>query len=102
MVRREHFIIGRDFIGKHLSALILGGNLVFWRNLASHLSYAAKQVDGTTVFAYQDHDPQRCGVAEFNEAFRALSCRTCCRLGAAAAEDRYRQSLPSIVYEPVR
>lgn len=95
MVRRRLFVIGGDFIGKHLSALFLGDNLFFGRNVVSHLGYSAKQVAGTTVFAYQDHDPERCGVVEFSEAFRALYGRPCCRLGEAAAEERLSAVLAS-------
>ena len=69
----QAFIIGRDFIGNYPSTLILGDNLFFGHDLASKLSHAAKQVDGATVFAYHVHDPERYGVVEFNEAFRALS-----------------------------
>ena len=69
----QAFIIGRDFLGNRPSTLILGDNLFFGHDLASQLSHADKQVEGATVFAYHVHDPERYGVVEFNEAFRALS-----------------------------
>ena len=69
----QAFIIGRDFLGNHPSTLVLGDNLFFGHDLASQLSHAGNQVEGATVFAYHVHDPERYGVVEFNEAFRALS-----------------------------
>jgi glucose-1-phosphate thymidylyltransferase len=69
----QAFIIGRDFLGNRPSTLILGDNLFFGHDLASQLSHAGRQVEGATVFAYHVHDPERYGVVEFNEAFRALS-----------------------------
>ncbi|BDB25197.1 glucose-1-phosphate thymidylyltransferase RfbA [Cupriavidus sp. P-10] len=69
----QAFIIGRDFIGNDPSTLILGDNIFHGHDLVSQLTRAASVNDGATVFAYHVHDPERYGVVEFDENFRALS-----------------------------
>lgn len=69
----QAFIIGRNFIGNNPSTLILGDNIFHGHDLVLQLNSAAKQDDGATVFAYHVHDPERYGVIEFDEHFRALS-----------------------------
>lgn len=69
----QAFIIGRDFIGKDPSTLILGDNIFHGHDLVSRITRAAVKEDGATVFAYHVHDPERYGVVEFDKDFRALS-----------------------------
>ncbi|WP_322995921.1 glucose-1-phosphate thymidylyltransferase RfbA [Castellaniella sp.] len=69
----QAFIIGRDFIGNHPSALVLGDNIFYGHDLARRLQAANQQVDGASVFAYHVHDPERYGVVEFDAAHKALS-----------------------------
>lgn len=69
----QAFIIGRDFVGRDPSTLILGDNIFHGHDLVRQLSRAAQQEQGATVFAYHVHDPERYGVVEFDESFRALS-----------------------------
>ncbi|WP_454764691.1 glucose-1-phosphate thymidylyltransferase RfbA [Cupriavidus campinensis] len=69
----QAFIIGRDFVGNHPSTLILGDNIFHGHDLVSQLESSAAQQKGATVFAYHVHDPERYGVVEFDENFRALS-----------------------------
>lgn len=69
----QAFIIGRDFIGNDPSTLILGDNIFHGHDLVSQLSRARAKDSGATVFAYHVHDPERYGVVEFDENFRALS-----------------------------
>lgn len=69
----QAFIIGRDFIGGALSALVLGDNVFYGHELAQQLQRAAKVGSGATVFAYPVHDPERYGVVEFDAAGRAIS-----------------------------
>ncbi|WP_179404314.1 glucose-1-phosphate thymidylyltransferase RfbA [Burkholderia guangdongensis] len=68
----QAFIIGRDFIGHDPCALILGDNIFYGHDLAHQLGNANAR-SGATVFAYHVVDPQRYGVIEFDEQFRALS-----------------------------
>ncbi len=69
----QAFIIGREFIGKNLSALILGDNIFHGHDLVKQLERAASGNQGATVFAYHVHDPERYGVVEFDKQFRAMS-----------------------------
>ncbi|MEX3983394.1 glucose-1-phosphate thymidylyltransferase RfbA [Paraburkholderia sp. EG287A] len=69
----QAFIIGKDFIGNDPSALILGDNIFYGHDLAKQLEHANAQEDGATVFAYHVHDPERYGVVEFDQSFRAVS-----------------------------
>ncbi|TCG09477.1 glucose-1-phosphate thymidylyltransferase [Paraburkholderia steynii] len=69
----QAFIIGRDFIANDPSALILGDNIFYGHDLAKKLERANEREDGATVFAYHVQDPERYGVVEFDENFRALS-----------------------------
>ncbi|MFJ1212425.1 MULTISPECIES: glucose-1-phosphate thymidylyltransferase RfbA [Burkholderia cepacia complex] len=69
----QAFIIGRDFIGNDPSALILGDNIFYGHDLAKQLERANAQDTGATVFAYHVHDPERYGVVEFDQNFRAVS-----------------------------
>lgn len=69
----QAFIIGKEFIKGHPSALILGDN-IFYGNDLSDLMLAANQKDkGATVFAYQVSDPERYGVVDFDASGKALS-----------------------------
>jgi glucose-1-phosphate thymidylyltransferase len=69
----QAFIIGRDFIGRDPSTLILGDNIFYGHDLARQLQHADERVSGATVFAYHVQDPERYGVVEFDRDFRALS-----------------------------
>ncbi|MGU7782437.1 glucose-1-phosphate thymidylyltransferase RfbA [Burkholderia sp. PU8-34] len=69
----QAFIIGREFVGNDPSALILGDNIFYGHDLAKQLERAHAQEAGATVFAYHVHDPERYGVVEFDQSFRALS-----------------------------
>lgn len=69
----QAFIIGREFIGNNASTLILGDNIFHGHDLVCQLTRAAKRAERATVFAYHVHDPERYGVVEFDENFRAIS-----------------------------
>ncbi|KVS27249.1 glucose-1-phosphate thymidylyltransferase RfbA [Burkholderia cepacia] len=69
----QAFIIGKAFVGNDPSALILGDNIFYGHDLVKQLERAHTQETGATVFAYHVHDPERYGVVEFDESFRALS-----------------------------
>ena len=68
----QAFVIGEQFIGKEKSALILGDN-IFYGNGLSQLVQENNDPDGGVVFAYHVHDPERYGVVEFDDNFKALS-----------------------------
>jgi len=69
----QAFIIGREFVGNDPSTLILGDNIFFGHDLVRQLTRSSAQDKGATVFAYHVHDPERYGVVEFDDNFRALS-----------------------------
>jgi glucose-1-phosphate thymidylyltransferase len=69
----QAFIIGREFVGNHLSALILGDNIYYGHDFDAQLRKANACADGATVFAYHVLDPERYGVVEFDENRRAIS-----------------------------
>ncbi|EMO43095.1 glucose-1-phosphate thymidylyltransferase RfbA [Leptospira noguchii] len=69
----QAYWIGEKFVNGHPSVLILGDNIYFGHNLAVLLENASKRTNGSTVFAYPVHDPERYGVVEFDSERRAVS-----------------------------
>mgnify|MGYP000187324470 CR=1 FL=1 len=69
----QAFIIGKEFVGKHPSALVLGDNIFYGHDLVKLMQRADAQTSGASVFAYHVHDPERYGVVAFDEQQRALS-----------------------------
>lgn len=69
----QAFIIGRDFVANHPSALVLGDNIFYGHDLVKQLHSAHERTSGASVFAYHVHDPERYGVVAFDEHQRAVS-----------------------------
>ena len=69
----QAFIVGRDFVGRGPSCLILGDNIFHGHDLAASLQRASSGAHGATVFAYPVKDPERYGVVEFDANARAVS-----------------------------
>jgi glucose-1-phosphate thymidylyltransferase len=69
----QAFIIGEKFIRKDNVCLILGDNIFYGANLGDLVQDAAAKTSGATVFGYYVCDPQRFGVVEFDQDFKALS-----------------------------
>ena len=69
----QAFIIGRDFVGRDDSALVLGDNIFYGHDLHAQLSHAHARRSGATVFAYPVADPERYGVAEIAADGRVVS-----------------------------
>jgi len=63
----QAFIIGKEFIGKDRCCLVLGDNIFYGHGLTGLMRNAQERATGATVFGYWVKDPQRYGVAEFNE-----------------------------------
>ncbi len=69
----QAFHIGKDFVGKDPSCLILGDNIYFGHGLTQSLRQANERAEGATVFGYWVRDPERYGVAEFDREGRVVS-----------------------------
>jgi glucose-1-phosphate thymidylyltransferase len=69
----QAYIIGADFVGREPSCLILGDNIYYGPSLSTFLEESAAITSGASVFAYQVSDPERYGVVEFDDNFKALS-----------------------------
>jgi len=69
----QAFLLGEEFIGDDPSALILGDNIFYGHDLQELLQSADQKDNGATVFAYHVHDPERYGVAEFDDNNQVIS-----------------------------
>jgi glucose-1-phosphate thymidylyltransferase len=68
----QAFVLGAKFIGKDKVALILGDNIFHGMDMPD-LLHKSKNPDGGIIFAYHVSDPERYGVVEFDQNFKALS-----------------------------
>lgn len=68
----QAFVLGESFIGGDACALILGDNIFYGAGLGNILK-SCQQPDGGIIFAYQVTDPERYGVVEFDEHYKAIS-----------------------------
>ncbi|MEP6689312.1 MAG: glucose-1-phosphate thymidylyltransferase RfbA [Gemmatimonadales bacterium] len=62
----QAFLLGRDFIGRDSSCLVLGDNIFYGQDLSATLQRAAARREGATVFGYHVHNPSAYGVVEFD------------------------------------
>lgn len=69
----QAFIIGETFLNGEPSCLALGDNIWFGQGFSPKLRKVAARQQGATVFGYQVMDPERFGVVEFDDDFRAIS-----------------------------
>ncbi len=69
----QAFTIGEKFIGDDPVALILGDNIYYGYEFTKVLTEADKSKDGAVVFGYYVSDPERYGVADFDEDGKVLS-----------------------------
>ena len=72
----QAFIIGEEFIGDDCACLVLGDNIFYGGGFTGMLKQAvvnAEQNGQATIFGYWVNDPERYGVAEFDENGNCLS-----------------------------
>ncbi|WP_456086411.1 glucose-1-phosphate thymidylyltransferase RfbA [Parabacteroides sp.] len=72
----QAFLIGEEFIGKDSVCLVLGDNIFYGQSFTAMLKGAVANAENeqkATVFGYYVNDPERYGVAEFDEAGNVLS-----------------------------
>ncbi|MCI7310832.1 MAG: glucose-1-phosphate thymidylyltransferase RfbA [Prevotella sp.] len=72
----QAFIIGEEFIGHDSVCLVLGDNIFYGAGFSSLLKDSvanAEKDNKATVFGYYVNDPERYGVAEFDEKGNCLS-----------------------------
>jgi glucose-1-phosphate thymidylyltransferase len=72
----QAFIIGEDFIGDDDVCLVLGDNIFHGQGLSQMLISARENVENegkSTVFGYYVNDPERYGVAEFDDEGNVIS-----------------------------
>ena len=69
----QAFVIGEQFIGSDLSALVLGDNIFYGHDFHHLLVNAKAKEEGASVFAYHVQDPERYGVVEFDHNNKAIS-----------------------------
>lgn len=69
----QAFILGEEFIGSDNCSLVLGDNIYFGQSFGQKLIQATSRTEGATIFGYQVTDPERFGVVEFDDNFKALS-----------------------------
>ena len=68
----QAFIIGKEFVGNNLSALVLGDNIFYGHELVNQLHSANQRTSGATVFAYHVNDAERYGIVKFDDSFKVL------------------------------
>ena len=68
----QAFLIGREFLAGAPSCLVRGDNIFHGPGLTAMLKRADAREQGATVFGYWVSDPERYGVAEFDEAGRVI------------------------------
>jgi glucose-1-phosphate thymidylyltransferase len=69
----QAFILGEAFLDGAPACLVLGDNIFYGSGLQEKVTRAVTLTAGARVFGYYVHDPERYGVVEFDEEFRALT-----------------------------
>lgn len=72
----QAFTLGCEFIGEDACAMVLGDNIFYGNGFGATLRAATKNAEENnraTVFGYYVNDPERFGIVEFDENWKAIS-----------------------------
>ena len=72
----QAFILGEEFIGDDACAMVLGDNIFYGNGFSKILREATRNAEKdnrATVFGYYVNDPERFGIVEFDENWKAIS-----------------------------
>lgn len=72
----QAFLLGKEFIGDDACAMVLGDNIFYGNGIGKLLRAAKEDAERNaraTVFGYYVPDPERFGVVEFDENWKAVS-----------------------------
>ena len=71
----QAFLLGEEFIGDDMCAMVLGDNIFYGGGLGSKLREAVKNAEEgyATIFGYYVNDPERFGIMELDEDGKILS-----------------------------
>lgn len=93
----QAFTIGADFIGKDSVCLVLGDNIFYGGFFTPMLKEAVKAAEKdrkATIFGYWVNDPERYGVAEFDEQGNCLS------IEEKPAKPKSNYAVPGLYFYP--
>lgn len=93
----QAFIIGEEFVGDDCACLVLGDNIFHGNDFVPMLKEAVRQADEeakATIFGYWVSDPQRYGVAEFDDHGNCLS------IEEKPAEPKSNYAIPGLYFYP--
>ena len=71
----QAFLLGEEFIGDDMCAMVLGDNVIYGSGLTDKLKVAVENAKNgqATIFGYHVTDPERFGVMEFDENWNIIS-----------------------------
>lgn len=71
----QAFILGEEFIGDDICAMILGDNIFYGNGFTSMLKEAIEKakIGQATIFGYYVNDPERYGIVEFDKMGKVIS-----------------------------
>ncbi len=69
----QAFVLGEEFIGNDDVCMVLGDNIFYGNNFSQMLKKAVANKGRATIFGQYVHDPERFGVAEFDDTGKVLT-----------------------------